>query len=222
MNVSIKVPWKLVLMFEMCLPPAAVSHSVDPSTGRHVCSVFVCRCVTRAAAFVWVIHQTWTPTHLLLGLKVMVVLGHFFTGTLVDQLSAQQPHGQTGHEHPNVRQENSDTIACICTNNTTNTDSTSAHSTEAYALFFHIHFSLNRSADVQYSREHVTGDCDYNKQASVARIPVKPHAICEGGKHLWECRFFRQHFPARASHTSVVCRLICFPTQFNKIRLAPY
>ncbi len=129
MNASIRVPWLWVLMIERSSSRISCTARVF-SVCVQVCDVF---------------------EYLLLGLKVMVVLGHFFTSTLVDQLSAQQPHGQTGHEHPNVRQENSDTIASVCTDNTTDTDSTSAH-----AFFFHTHVSLNRSADVQYSREHVT------------------------------------------------------------------
>lgn len=144
--------------------------------------------------FKYSIRHVVTLTHLFLVLKVVVVLGHLLTRPLVNQLSAQQPDGQACHEHSDIREENSDTIACICTNNTTNTQAEREQiNTQSLLLIYIDYFStyifLKKKCKLPHmihmnSHEPVTGNRDYDKQTTVARIPIKPHTICEGGKHL--------------------------------------
>lgn len=138
--------------------------------------------------FEYSIRHVVTLTHLLLVLKVVVVLGHLLTRPLLNQLSAQQPHGQARHEHPDIREENTDAIACICTNNTTNTHTEREQiHTQSFLLIYIDYFSTCSFLKFMIhmnSHEPVTGNRDYNKHTTVARIPIKPHAICESGKHL--------------------------------------
>ncbi len=63
-------------------------------------------------------HITTNETHLFLYFKVSIVLGHVLRRPLLDETSTQQPDGQAGHEHADIRDEHSDAVPCICTDHT--------------------------------------------------------------------------------------------------------
>lgn len=119
--------------------------------GRHVCSVFVCRCVTRAAGVClsnssgmqepWPTFSSGSKSWLSWAISS---LGRLWTSFLhsshTDRLAMNIPMSGRKTRIPLPAS------API----TLQTQTAHQHTvTEAYASFFHIHFSLNRSADVQ-------------------------------------------------------------------------
>lgn len=61
---------------------------------------------------------TTDKTHLFLGVKVGVVLGHVLGRPLLDQAAAQKPYRQAGHEHADVGDEDSDAVSRIRSDHT--------------------------------------------------------------------------------------------------------